>query len=181
MVVFWILAVLVLIFAISMSTDVYGIGDRIGNFILFGIIGSVFAILILLVVNGVGSAFMQADTNTTYTQKLASLKDGTGIQGDFYGGLFVSRGQIGDTQNFSYYVDNGNGSYRLDKRDATQSTIWQDASAGDAHVDITDTIHSCKPANWWFLGCGEPTGTFVHADFHVPADSIKQDFELDAQ
>lgn len=138
------------------------------------------AFLSLLIVNVIGVGVVTTAKDVTYSQKLVSIKDGTGIEGNIYGGLFVMRGQINDTQNFSYYRVNENGSFSLDKRTATQSTIWQDATPQTARVDVTDRVYGCEPT-WWAVMCQFQNNEFVHADFHVPGESIKQDFTLDAQ
>jgi heme/copper-type cytochrome/quinol oxidase subunit 2 len=134
----------------------------------------------LLVVNVIGIAVISTAKDVTYSQKLVSIKDGTGIEGSVYGGFFVMRGQINDTQNFSYYRVNDNGSFSLDKRAAPQSTIWQDATPETARVDVTDRVYGCEPT-WWAVLCQNQANEFVHADFHVPGESIKNDFTLDAQ
>lgn len=120
--------------------------------------------------------------NVTYPVKIVSLNDGTGIEGSLYSGLFVTRGSINDTQHFSYYRDTGNGGYALEKRDAGASTIHLDATPATARVDVTDEVTTCsKEKSWWYIGCNSSSAVFVHADFHVPINSIKNEFELDAQ
>lgn len=131
------------------------------------------------------SQFALAVINTkreevTYRQNLVSLQDGKGLSGTISGGVFIMRGQVNDTQYFSYYVRNDDGSYRLDKRDATKSTIWQDATPKTAYVDITDAVHNCK-TTWYSTWCLIEAPEFVRADFHIPPESIQEDFQLDAQ
>lgn len=120
------------------------------------------------------------NTEVSYSQPLASLNDGTGIEGKFSGSLFLSRGYVDDTQNFSYYIKNGDGSYALNKRDATRSTIWQDATTETARVDITDSISTCE-GTWYSILCFKQPNEFLHAHFHIPPNSIANEFSLDAQ
>lgn len=117
-----------------------------------------------------------------YSVPIVSINDGTGVEGQMYGGLFVTRGYINDTQHFSYYKNNGNGSYSLEKREADRSVIIPDATPETARLDITDSITTCK-TTWWSMLCQSPnpSGIYVHGEFHVPANSIKNEFELDAQ
>lgn len=135
--------------------------------------------LILLIVNGIGYQIVKEESYSSYSIKLASLTDGTGIEGKISGGIFISRGYIKDTQNYSYYAKNNDGSFNLQKRDADKSTIWQDVSPDNAHVLITDKIEKCSP-RWWLLLCGEEKKSFYKADFHVPEGSITNEYRLDA-
>jgi hypothetical protein len=130
----------------------------------------------------VGSMVNTKTERVTYRVDLASLKDGSQVEGEFYGGLFVSRGQIGEVQYFSFYKDNGNGSFSLDKKEADRSVIIPDATPETAHLIITDDITTCT-TTWWFVACGDPnpSGIYIHGDYHVPAGSIKNDFVLDAE
>ncbi len=139
------------------------------------IFGGIFAIT-----NVIGGIVHTSTHNTQYTQKIVSINDGTGIKGSISGGLFIIRGGIGDTQHFSYYRDADNGSFSLEKRDATQSSIFPDATPETATVTITDSITTCT-GSWWSVLCFKVPNTFVHADFHVPAGSIKNEYSLDAQ
>lgn len=133
----------------------------------------------LLIVNDAGYEVHKSVRHQTYNQPIASLGDGQGIQGSFHGGIFVSYGQIGDTQQYSYYLRNANGSFNLMRRPADQSTIYTDTPPSRAYVRVTDKVTTCRPT-WWLL-C-DPTSReaeFEHADFHIPAGSIANDFKLD--
>lgn len=134
-----------------------------------------------IVIQGIGLASRSSEENVTYSVPIVSLNDGKGMKGTISGGLFVIRGEFQDTQHFSYYRKDPNGSYLLEKRPAEASSIWLDATAETARVDVTDKVYKCKGGStWWFLGCGSPSPEFVHADFHVPANSIVNQF-LDAE
>lgn len=143
-------------------------------------IGLMMSLMFLLLVNISSLSITARSENITYSQPIVSLNDGKGIEGSVTGGFFVMSAQIGDTQNFAYYRKNDNGSLSLDKRTAPQSTIWQDAAPETAHIDVTDRIWSCKPT-WYAVLCTYNQNEFIHADFHIPPNSIKQSFELDAQ
>lgn len=133
----------------------------------------------VLAVNVIAMGFTSTRDPVNYTQQLVSIKDGTGIEGQIYGGLFVTQGYVQDTQVFSFYRKEGAG-FVLDKRNADRSTVFQDATPETARVDITDSYLNCHPS-WFQILCPDPAGQFEHANFHVPANSIKQDFVLDAQ
>lgn len=134
--------------------------------------------IVFVVVQGVSYNHI---VTRSYSLPIVSLQDGSEVQGSISGGLFVIRGQIGEKQYFSYYMKSSDGSYRLDKRIAEQSSIWTDATAQTARVDIRDTARSCRPD--WYVICdpnADKTWDFSHADFHVPPGSIKESYELDA-
>lgn len=152
--------------------------DRGEGFLIGGFVGFVIAIIGFMVLQFVGMATQQKTEQVTYRVDLASLRDGSETEGHFY----LHRGQIGEVAYFSYYKNNGNNTYSLDKKEADRSVVIPDATPQTAHAMITDEIHTCMP-NWWFVACPEPavSGIYLHGDFHVPADSIKQDFVLDAQ
>jgi len=155
--------------------------DRGLNTLAAFLLGGFLLFITLVTTNAVGYENTKKVTTTTHTHSIVSLNDGTGIAGSVRGGLFVIRGQINDTQHFSYYVRNEDGSFKLEKRAAEQSTIHTDATPEAARIDVTDKITSCT-AKWWLL-CDESQKTveFSHADFHVPQDSLVNDFSLDAQ
>jgi hypothetical protein len=141
-------------------------------------VGFVITVFGFMCLQFIGMATQQKSEQVTYRVELASLRDGSETEGHFY----LHRGQIGEVAYFSYYRGNGDGSYSLDKKEADRSVVIPDATPETAHVMITDDIHTCMPS-WWFVTCPTPnvSGIYVHGDFHVPADSIKQDFVLDAQ
>ena len=154
--------------------------DNTKAFFAYG--GITFALLlpIPLIATAIGSSINQVSTNVTYSQPLASLKDGTGVEGRFSGGLFITRGYVNDTQHFAYYRVVALNQYVLEKRSATQSTIWTDATIETARVDITDKIYTCEPT-WYMAYCVPNDNEFAHADFHIPAGSVEETYELDAQ
>lgn len=135
-----------------------------------------------LILQGYGMATRSKSENITYPVPIVTLNDGKGMKGRISGGMFVIRGSFEDTQHFSYYRKEADGSFLLEKRPATASKIWLDATPETARVDITDKVYTCKGgATWWFVGCGQPDNSFVAANFHIPADSIINEFELDAE
>ena len=156
------------------------VGERIAGFFLYGIGAGVVLGMVFMLAQVYGQTTGQKPTDVTYSQQLVSIKDGTGVEGRFSGGLFVSRGYIQDTQVFTYYRVVAPGQYSLDKRNATQSVIVTDATADTARVDITDRVYTCEPT-WYMPHCQPKANEFVWASFHVPADSIQQTYELDAQ
>jgi len=153
--------------------------QKFGN----GLLGFLFSFVLLMslfiIVSSIGAAVNTKEVPTTHPIKLASIADGTGIEGRFYGGFFIQRASINDTQHFAYYQKNDNGSYKLDKLPADQSTIWMDATPETARVDVTDAIFECTDG-WWYI-CSPRPNEFRRADFHIPLGSIKEEFKLDAQ
>lgn len=147
--------------------------DTFITMLLFTIAFYIFSQVLLGVLN-------TKSENVTYSQQLVSVNDGTGVDGKVSGSIFIISGKVEDTQHFSYYVKETNGSYRLDKRSAQKSSIWQDSTPETARVDVTDTISKCN-TTWYSTFCFKTPTELVHADFHIPANSIKEDFVLDAR
>ena len=191
MILFWIIVALFAIttiwWTIAMADDFTpwhryntNFWDYVKSFFVMGFISGILWGFVLVVSQMIAGAVQLRSEEVTYSQPLASLKDGTGVEGQFYGGLFMRRGYIQDTQVFSYYRVVAPNQYVLEKRNADQSTIWTDATNETARVDITDRVFSYEPA-WYLMGAPKKGNEFVHANFHVPAGSVEQTFELDAQ
>lgn len=175
-----ILAIVVFIIALVCALSADEWDGPVATFLIVGFIGTIIAMFIAVIVSMVGYETTKKVTENTYPVQLASLNDGTGVEGKFRGGLFISRGYIADTQHYSYYAKNPNGSFNLQKRPADASTIWQDATPETARVDITDRVTTCEP-KWWMLCDKTPKVEFARADFHVPEGSIGEEYRLDAQ
>lgn len=158
-------------------SEIYG---KFGSFIAGVFVSGLICFIALCSLNLIGLIITSHTHQNVHTHKIVTLNDGKGINGRVLGNMFVMAGYINDTQQFAYYIDNGNGSYTLEKRSAYMSTVWTDANQDTAHIDITDDVTSCKKT-WWLVVCGDPMVSFAHADFHVPKDSIVQGFNLDAQ
>lgn len=154
--------------------------DRGGDGFMAAVaVGMIFGIP-LLFLNLYGMAKNTTEKEVQYDIPIVSLQDGSQVEGSISGGLFVIQGTIGETQYFSYYKNNGNNTYSLEKREADRSVIVPDATPATAYVHVTDALKHCE-RTWWSFFCEADSGRFVHADFHVPANSIKNDFVLDAQ
>lgn len=157
--------------------------NAIGTFIFLIVIGAVIGFLTSYFV----SLETLKETKVTFPVKIVSLRDGSQVEGKIGGNLFLMRGYIGEKEYFTYYQDNGNGSYSLGKRPAGQSTIWTDVTPETARIDVTDIHRECTYDSLWMypfvcaLDSQTPPVEFHWADFHVPEGSIKQDFVLDAQ
>lgn len=154
--------------------------DRFGGAGLGFILGFCASAVVIVIAMGLGSAFQHPTHLTTHRHTLVTLNDGSSTHGSLYGSVFVVMGQVDQQQEFRYYLKDGDGSFRLERRAADKSKIFPDATQKTAHVDITDKVTTCKPA-WWYLCGPTPDVEFVHADFHVPVGSIVNDFKLDAQ
>lgn len=106
--------------------------------------------------------------DVTYSD-LATLNDGSGVQGSF----FLGSGTINSTAVFMYYT-NDNGVYRLNHVDADYATV--------TYTDGPPRLlyHNTKSGNhFWALDWfGDD---YTQYEFQVPAGSVKQSFNLDAQ
>lgn len=172
--------ILVLIVIITIGGTIIADYDRVVTFFMSFFLSGVVGGIIFMVINVVGYNATKKVDLTTYSIPLASLNDGTGVEVQFRGGLFLRRGYIQDTQHYSYYQKNENGSYNLQKRPADASTIWQDVAPENARVDITDKVTTCVPS-WYVICSDKPIVEFSSANFHVPEGSIGEEYELDAQ
>lgn len=126
---------------------------------------------------------MMVNTHTTQEHnyiKIVSLQDGSQVQGTIHSGLFVTQVNIDEMEWFSYYRDNGDGSYSFDKQLASLSSIIPDATPSTAHISSTSSFTHCEK-KWWSTWCGTDSGIYDHGDFHVPAGSIENNFVLDAK
>lgn len=163
-----------ILYARSESWDMF---DDFTSGLLFSgvLLGMVFLLVQLFTYEG----SLTKRPNIT-TQKIVSLNDGTGIEGRFSGGLFVMSGYINDTQHFAYYRELAPNTYMLEKRNATTSAIHTDATPETAHLDLSEEVTICK-RHWYNLCDEKPHVTFIHANFHVPPNSVQNTFNLDAQ
>lgn len=172
-----IIAILALAWVIWWASYDMGIGGFFFG-VFFG--GLIIGLLFLLIQTGIYEVTANVHQEK-HTEKIVSLADGKGVEGQIGGGIFIMSGYIQDTQHFAYYREKAPNAYTLEKRDAGASTIHTDATPETARVEITDNIKTCEPSIWQICWGTPPTASFAHADFHVPANSIKQQFELDAQ
>lgn len=150
-----------------------------------GFVGGFFIGMILFGGIYIVSQFIGQIVNTHTVQEnnvipIVSLADGTQTEGDFYGGLFVTRGHIEGVEYFSYYRNIGNNEYILEKQLASLSTIVPDATPDTARLESISELTTCE-TKWWSTWCSDPSGIYVSGKFHVPNNAIKNDFNLDAQ
>ncbi len=127
----------------------------------------------------IGMAINTYEIPEHHETRIVSLQDGSQIHGDFSGGLFLSRGSIDQVEYFSYYKDNGDGSYSLEKQIASASVIIPDATPETARLVSDSVLIHCE-YKWWSTWCSPDRGEYRRGEFHVPANSIKNDFVLDA-
>lgn len=150
----------------------------------FTIFLSIFSLL-YIIAQIFGWVYYTKTETVSYDVKIVSLQDGSQINGQFSGSHFVMRGNINQVEYFQYYKDNQNGSFSLDKKEADRSIIIPDATSETAYVKIIDEITSYKPpkdSGWWLMPSNRSnTGIYVHGEFHVPANSIQNNFVLDAK
>lgn len=105
---------------------------------------------------------------TTESRKtpIAALGDGSSISGRFY----LGSGTIDEKMVFNYYADNG-GSYSLMQAGAEISSIVEDDGK------YVETSVKVTPSRWYTFGME----TVTHVTFHVPKNSVKNNYILDAQ
>lgn len=141
---------------------------------------SVVFILLYLVSQTAGMIMNTHDIHQQNITPIVSLQDGSQIQGQFSGNLFVMQGTINQVEYFSYYHSLGNGAYALDKQLTSLSDIVPDATPDSAYLYSTSTLTHCVK-QWWSTWCSADSGIYNHGDFHVPPGSITNNFVLDAK
>jgi len=155
-------------------------GFQFGEFIIWFMLFVMLSVVLFSVIQLLGCNINRQEKIVNYTVKIVSLKDNSQINGS---GSFLSRINIDEEEYFSFYKVNADGSYSMDKKITRNSVIIPDATPENSYIKITDKItwNSLKN-NWWFIF--EDTtehGDYLHGEFHVPANSIKNDYVLDAE
>lgn len=126
-------------------------------------------ILSILVASGIGLFFKQTLVQTD-TYQLVSMRDAIGIQGNF----FLGFGSVSDNPKYYFYKKLPNNGYKLQSLDADNVTIYQDDDKAP-HVKVYGYDFKNKYIQWFAL----PKGAWYSIyDVHIPANSIKQDFNL---
>lgn len=171
---------LILIFIIVFLLLSIVFGSILDDFGAGSAVAFVAAICSFVILEFIGMVINTHETPVHVTTKIVSLQDGSQINGHISGGLFVVSGYIDEAQWFSYYKDNGDGSYSLEKQLADHSSIIPDATPQTARLEADTTITHCYK-KWWSLMCQPPSGVYNHGDFHVPPNSITNSFVLDAK
>lgn len=128
----------------------------------------------------VGFNINRQEKIVNYTVKIVSLKDNSQINGS---GSLLSKVNIDEKEYFLFYKVNTDGSYSIDKKIAANSVIIPDATPDNSYIKITDKITwSSLKNNWWFIFQDSTEhGDYLHGEFHVPANSVKNDYILDAE
>jgi len=155
-------------------------GFEFGEFIVWCIMFTMLSAFIFGVIQITGLDINQQEKIVNYTVKIVSLKDNSQINGS---GSLLSKINIDEKEYFSFYKVNTDGSYSMDKKITRNSVIIPDATPENSYINITDKITWSSLKNcWWFIF--EDTtehGDYLHGEFHVPANSIKNDYVLDAE
>ncbi len=115
---------------------------------------------------GIGWVIDAEGEEYTETQEIVSLSDSTGVA---TGGFLY----ITSEDQYSYYIENQDGSFELKSIDAEDVKIHE-ISEGQPRVEHTESYEEIK---FWY---GE-TPTDESYDIFVPDDSVVREFELDAQ
>jgi len=115
-----------------------------------------------------------------YTVKIVSLKDNTRTEAS---GSLLTKVNLDERDYFSFYKVNQDGSYSIDKKIVENSVIIPDATPETSYIKITDKITSNSMKNsWWYISQDDTyRGEYLHGEFHVPANSVKNDYILDAE
>lgn len=165
-----IIAIVCWVLCIIAFTAEDGIAGFLGALVLGGgFILVIWALLTLLL----GS--LLPHTNIYENKSLVALQDGTQTVGSF----FLGYGHIDGVPKYTYYVQNGGG-YRLQNADAEKIDVYQDTDKPYIKVST-----SCYGRWTWLVICNSgmsnTSGDDAVSEIHVPKNTIKQDFVLDAK
>lgn len=101
--------------------------------------------------------------------ELYNLKDGSNIEGSF----FLGSGRIDEKLVYTFY-ENVNGGAKLNNADADKAIVYQ----GNIDKPYAKRQTSCVSHWSWLTSCVSDKRI---TEFHVPENSIKQNFVLDAE
>jgi len=152
-----------LIVGIVLSFDSYADGIEWFFGLLMGIFAAIFLFGIMLTI----SVFVPHHF-TTEKKNLFVLQDGTQTGGSFFLGI----GTIDGTPTYTYYVQEGKGA-KLANTEADEVIVYQDTDKAYL-VQQTD----CKTNIEWLIKCATDERV---TEIHVPKNTIKQNFVLDAK
>lgn len=106
----------------------------------------------------------------THTADLRAVNTGSTVTGRF----FLGSGQIDGKRTFSYVYKEGDWT-RVGQVDAAESRVAENATPETAHMVTTTTDYSI----WWIAPW--VLWTDINHDFHVPADSVIESYEIGAE
>ena len=119
--------------------------------------------------------------DTPVESELASLADGSSVSGSF----FLGSGSVESEPVFFFYRQQGNGSFRLEHRDADKVSIVETSSDPRMVTLCVDYSHVPTWFEWPLFNSSPPTYEDCRDDdpttFYVPEGSIKSNYILDAQ
>lgn len=144
-----------------------GIGTRLfGVFLvcIFAVVGFMTGILAGGLVAQIGPHEF-----TTKRTQLAALGDSNQLQGRF----FLGSGSIDSMPTYTFYEQLENGGNVLRNADADGVTVFQDSDRPYAVEEV-----ECKTNYEWLAICIDDPQLI---EFHVPLNSIKNNFVLDAE
>lgn len=121
----------------------------------------VICLSIMLLVTLIGCTGFEGDYSN-HRRYLHSLKDNQAPNGSFFLGCGLIKGE----QYYAYYYKDGQGGIRFAKTDRYTDTVIYEDEEERPYVDL----------HIW-----NANGEIQGAKFHIPKDSISNDFELDAE
>jgi hypothetical protein len=146
--------------------DEFGMGLAAG----FGVIilgGIAMAITIPNVIDANEDKIIVKDTEDN-SYALRALANNTNLEGRQY---FLGGGYIGEKQVFNYMTQSEHGAIRLQSMDAAQATIFEDTNT--PHLRVIKTERFLPSVVPWDLG------STMHYDFHIPAGSVLETYNVD--
>lgn len=152
---------------ITMVSDGWGFGEKV----VFGILGLFVVGLGLVGGTLVAAAFGYFIPSHRVLDKrveLVALQDNIGLEGHF----FLGTGQIDSKQKYFYYRKNGD-AYKADSQNADGAIIYQD----ELTAPYLLTYNSEFNRSFWYA-IGIPSKS-QDSEFHIPKNSIKENFTLD--
>lgn len=163
-----ILVGLAVLFGIAvLLKEAYDWSERVAIILLGGSLGIILWVFASMILSFLVNLPLHK-TYSTERKDLTILQDGTQTTGSFFLGI----GSFDGEQKYSYYVSQNGGS-KLEQTKADTVTVYQDSE--EAYL-LQQTY--CKTSADWLTFCvsdGRVT------EIHVPKNTIKQNFVLDAK
>lgn len=138
--------------------------EKIGCAFGLGFLGFIAVLLI-----GLPLAFNLPKTIEYENVELVTLQDGSSQRGSF----FLGSGFIDGVQKYTYYSKSGD-AFQLRSVDAEDVLVFQDTKNPYVRHE-----KSCTSPRDWLIECAIDTDRVT--EIHVPKNSIKADFVLDAK
>lgn len=147
----------------------------------FGMFWSSFVVSCFILIPGVviGLIFSwQPDPQPHPTTQLVNLQDSSGV----YGRFFLGSGTIREYPAYYYYKEIAPGQYTYNNLVQEPGTAQIVVFTDEENNPYLKTLQECykQTDSFWWVSVNGSFCNIIQQEFHVPKDSIIQNFKLDA-